>query len=774
MAAGMRRSACTAAWSLLLATTVVASHVSAASLDTAVGDARTLTPRLSTLRSQFVVPAEFKQDFDIVSKIADGQLRFRIGDWNASALLLSQIVDEPRYAASAGIGDARFMLAESLYQLRNFGLAKIYFQQLVTSRDPQYALPAARRLLEVAFKDRDFAGLDAMYNQFSRDQVGSLGPEIAYIRGKSLYAQGDYQGALASFQQIPITTDLGARSTYFAATSMVRLGRLDDAQAQYEALIGLLQSRELPPDLISVLNLARLARARVFYEQKKYGQALDAYAEVDPASPQYKASLYETAWCFERENRLREAIITLRRLQIFAISDRKLRYYSPEAALLIGDFNLREERYNEASTSFQLVLRQYRSDVRGLDEIVATHESPESFYAYLVNPSDQALAIPPFVESFFTQDAQLQDAQALSRDISAARVDVRDAENALYELDTGVNTRSRVNIFPQLRDGWARGVELEMQSLNLLIDALDEEGAKVVPTLDRESERQYQSIKARRMALEASVRGQPRSFAQITERQEERMRRIRGISLELFAAQREASEALDGLRQLRDITGDNQRNGRITRQSAQTMFNSIEEMQREFQTRLDQSYVVQREVAAQSVAVGIADDLGAAERELRTRFREVLAEEAAFLRARRGGVSAADTFAKADTIRQEVAGFQTQLDDYFAAIDRNVSEKVATVRGAIEQERARVESLKGRLSGLEAEVTRITGAVAQRSFIAARDRLNDLLLRANRGILDVSWRQKENLSEAIDELYRQRDSARDILDKDFAEILKDQ
>jgi hypothetical protein len=48
------------------------------------------------------------------------------------------------------------------------------------------------------------------------------------------------------------------------------------------------------------------------------------------------------------------------------------------------------------------------------------------------------------------------------------------------------------------------------------------------------------------------------------------------------------------------------------------------------------------------------------------------------------------------------------------------------------------------------------------------------MMRANIGVLDVAWQQKEELTKEIGELVRRRQDALSVIDADFEEILKGQ
>lgn len=750
------------------------SQASAQSLDAAAKASNELGGRVQLLRSQYVTVAEFRSQNDAVTKIADAQLRYRIRDWDSASILLAQVVDEPRYAASAGLRDAKFMLADSLFHLRNFELAKKHFRDLIATKDANYTLKSARRLLEMAYIDGDYSDLDAMFAEFASSEMGNFGPDVAYMRGKAQYGQGNFEAALASFIGVKGAAILEFRAAYFAGVTRARLGQLEESRQAFEALIQQLAKQKGNAER-ELLNLARLGRARIYYEQQQFGVAIEAYGEVDPESPQYKASLFEQAWCYQREGRSRDAILALQRLQIYASNDPELRYYLPEAGLLIGDFQLRENRFQEATASFARVIRSQRPDVAGVDQILASQSDPAAFLKLLVNEADGLLELPAFAQPFFVQDKELKQALAISNDLAQASDNVADSELALAELDTGINSRSRVNIFPEMRDGWARGIELEMDSLQLLIGSVNAERALLENKLPAAASAELDKLRADRAALETSYRAQPRSFAEMTQRQEVSVKQIRALSVELFAVKQDLEASIREVRELRETIADNQRLGKISPTLAERQRTSLEDNASDLNRRLDSVATLQRDIAARSVEVGVADDVSASERELRLRFRDSLRREAEILaRYRQLAPASNDVFAQADAVRANVDSSQAALDAYFNDIDRAVDAKIADLRGVLSEEQARMITIRATLDKLRADGSRLTGSVAQASFGRVRDRLNGIMMRANIGVLDVAWQQKEELTKEIGELVRRRQDAINIIDADFEEILKGQ
>ena len=762
-----------AAGTLLLAL-AIGSHASAQSLDAAAKASGELGVRVQLLRSQYVTVAEFRSQNDAVTKIADAQLRYRISDWDSASILLAQVVDEPRYATSAGLPDAKYMLADSLFHLRNFDLAKKHFRDLVATKDANYALKSARRLLEMAYIDGNYSDLDAMFSEFANNDMGNFGPDIAYMRGKAQYGQGNYEAALASFAGVRGGGIVEVRAAYFAGVTRARLGQLEESRQAFEAIILQLAKKKGEAER-EILNLARLGRARIYYEQKQFGVAIEAYGEVDPNSPQYKASLFEQAWCFEREGRSRDAVLALQRLQIYATNDPELRYYLPEAGLLIGDFQLRESRYQEATASFARVIRSERPDVAGVDQILSSQSDPAAFLKLLVSEVDGHLELPAFAQPFFVQDKQLKHALDISNDLAQASANVADSELALAELDTGINSRSRVNIFPEMRDGWARGIELEMDALQLLIGSINAERTALLDKLPAEAAAELDKLRADRAALETSYRAQPRSFAEMTQRQEVSVKQIRALSVDIFAIKQDLEATLRETKELRETIAENQRLGKISPGLADRQRASLAESGGDLERRLDTVATLQRDIAARSVEVGVADDVSASERALRLRFRDSLRREAQILAKYRDLAPASSgLFAQADAVRANVDSSQTALDAYFTDIERAVDTKIADLRVVLSEEQARMLGIRTTLDTLRADGARLTGTVAQASFGRVRDRLNGIMMRANIGVLDVAWQQKEELTKEIGELVRRRQDALSIIDADFEEILKGQ
>ena len=189
---------------LLCATLVIAGvlgsgSVSAQSLDALSNEVDSVIGRLATVRSDYVRPVTLQREMSLATRLADGQLRYILGEYDAAAIILVDVVENPAYEGLPGYSDARFLLADSLFEARNFILARGYFEDVISDNDPVYGLDAARRLLEIAFEMNRYEGLDTLYAQLQRQRGATMGPEIAYVRAKALYFGARYEDAADSF-----------------------------------------------------------------------------------------------------------------------------------------------------------------------------------------------------------------------------------------------------------------------------------------------------------------------------------------------------------------------------------------------------------------------------------------------------------------------------------------------------------------------------------------------------------------------------------------------
>lgn len=713
--------------------------------------------RLAVLQSEYLRVESLVRDDDLTRAIADGRVRYILGDYVAAASILEPAVQNPALRQQSAYAQAVYFLADSYFQSRNFLRAQRYFQQVLASNTRDYRTEAASRLIDIASILDDYEGLDALYAELER--TGE--PAFAYQRGKALYFQGRYGDAITAFGSIAEDTPhVGSRARYFVGASYVRLEQFDQALGVFEALTA---NVELDPDLLA---LSHLAIGRVLYELERYDEAITAYGAVPRDSDRIDDALYEIAWTFIQLERYPQAVHQLEVMRLLA--DPQGRSF-PESQLLLGDVRMRMENYEAAVEIFETVSSRYLPVEQELDAFARRARSSDDFFEDLIRPEDGTLRLPDLASAWFTTDEELERAIGASQDVEMMRSSIAESRQLIAELEAALQPGASVDIFPGLRDGWGQAIELENQSLRGWITLLDLEGQLVGGRLSGGDASRYTQRRSERVALQERFEAMPRSFAELDERESSVIAEMSALSVEAFRQRMEIVGAMEQLEAMRRILRTQVRNGERSTSSAEREDARIDQLMRELRQREAAVDALLNRINVTQVDVSVADSVARSERETRRRLvAALLAEAEALEPARRG---ADGPWGRMDSAYQDLSTVQSGLSVFFGDLERVLAEQTAEFRAALDAERANVERQEQELVAQEARTSRLLSEVAYDSVLEVRDRFGELSLRANLGIIDVAWREKEDLTDMIESLYDDQRQRLQVLEADFAEIL---
>jgi len=757
-----RWTQCASLVALTLSLTAPVSLLAQRDAGTMRAEIERLEGRVGTLDASYVQTIEINRTLDLASRLADGQLRYMLGEYEAAAIMLGEIVDGEIYVGRPGYTDARYLYADSLFLSRNYYMARRHFQEIVRERDPVYGLDAARRLLEVAFALNDYSGLEQLYATLE-SQAGVSGPEVAYVRAKALYFQGRFDEASVMFASVPLDHAISHQARYFRAVTQVQMGQFELA---FDSFVALAQDLAAEEERSELLDLTFMALGRVRYEMALWSEAISAYNQVSALSSHYDDALYEISWSLIRQGEYRQAINNLEILMVVADDGR----FIPEARLLRGDLLMRLDRFDEAVHEFETVDAEYRPVEAELALITENQADPAAFFYALVNPEEGALRLPTLAQPWFQRDATIDRALVLAQDIEMMRAAILESYEVVEELDTVLSGRGGVQIFPALAEGWGQGVELQNDVIAARVEMLARERSLLSSTIAGDAAQQYATIRQRRENLERQFADVPRTLGAMNDRSRTMLGALDARTLEVFRAEQEIEAARDEIEALRGFLEDQVRDGRRGTLEARRIRVDLDALDDELQARLRAGRALRRDIRLRQVEVGVADGQAESDRRLRRELREAIAEEERYLASRRGGAASGE-LAELDRLRERLDAADDNLDVFFTTMERTVAEQVAVVRSILEDERANLESYESRLAWLEERGQILAGEIALESFLGVQRRFSDLSLRANLGIIDVAWREKESLTQQVDRLFDERNRALRILDADFAEIL---
>lgn len=754
-----------------LVATLVGGTASAQSAGSLVDESAALNGQLAQVRSEYLRPAELRRTFDLASRLVDGRVRYYLQDYSSAAIILVQVVENDAYRGMAGYDEARWLLADSFYHERNFTLARGYFEDILRDRDPRYGLDASRRLLEIAFAQNRYDGLDDLYAELQRQQGGRATPELAYVHGKALYFQGRYDEALREFGSIGASDELYSRARYLLGVCRVRLGEMDSGLVEFQSLADMLDADDRDAEEQELYELTQLALGRVHYEQGRWDDAVFAYATVPRSSDHFDAALYETAWTQIREERFQPAINNLEILTIVARDGR----FVPEARLLVGDLRMRMGQYDRAVAAFDAVDAEYGPVERELIEVSRSHDDADGFFDALVDPDSGAFVLPPLAEPWFDADMTVDRALALVRDLSAMQEDIEQGMRIVQELEAALQGSGGVDIFPVWREGWMRATEMENAALSLRTRAVESERDLLWPSLGSAERQQYDSLRDAREALEARYRQSPRSAEEIDARARRVVSQLEDASMQVFLGEQELLGMEQEIEAARAILADRVRAGEISQEQARRMRAELQNLQDDIDAQRAASQSLRDEIAVSQREVGVADRVNASERELRAMLVNALRAEAAFLGARQSGASEhSDAFRHYDTVEENVDRFDAAAATFYSDMLGMVDSQTLEFRNAVQEERAALERYQQVLRTYRDQSRELVGEVAHQAFLHVQERFSEITLRANLGIIDVAWRKKEELTDRIDDLFAERNRQLRVLDADFAEILNNE
>ena len=98
------------------------------------------------------------------------------------------------------------------------------------------------------------------------------------------------------------------------------------------------------------------------------------------------------------------------------------------------------------------------------------------------------------------------------------------------------------------------------------------------------------------------------------------------------------------------------------------------------------------------------------------------------------------------------------LDSIVKAIDGEVDGKVAELYGLIRKEAEHLDEYVVEMAQQDSEGRAIGLELGRNLFQVAQQRMDDFVLKAEVGLIDVAWQQKQKETEAVKELENQKAS----------------
>jgi tetratricopeptide (TPR) repeat protein len=726
-------------------------------------------------------------------RLSNGELLFRMKDYNRATVVLSEILEE--FPNTSSYPDALWLRGETYYAQGEYLAARRDYRALVDHgaepRFDSYFGKALARLIDVSLRLNDppetLAPIFQKFNQVPPAQVDAA---LLYAKGKGYFRQGAWNDATATFSQVSTGTAYSHQARYFQGLVAMKVARagvpapppatdgpaaaVKTPKVDYKAAIVAFRSvAELPPDTPEhrhVIDLAWMAVGRLFYEMEQYQQAADAYSKVGRESPEFDTMLYELAWVYVR---LGDVDRAERALEVLAVADPDSEYIG-DGTLLRADLLLRAGAFDRALQLYDGVRTQYEPMRAKVSAFLDSTKDVSVYYERLAQQQldmlDQDEALPAIAVRWAREAEDGPLAFATIDDINECKALLRKSSQLVDKLTALMSAPTRVRAFPDLAAGetTALGLLNRVSRVRLnLAHALDDDEPS-----DLSGE--VAAVRDQRRALMAAIEGLPVDSADFARREQQGMTQWNTLSQQLSARTMEVDTLQATINGLRRVLNDGPSQG-VARDPASLERFKAELSANEHDLKLyrDEMAELRRQIEMGRAQIGLGDARYQNDAASRDAFRDALEREVQLASGGVAGGSAQSFSGQARSLLEQARQYEASLVGTVTQLEVQVAERSNELQQKIDTERGNVASYQQQLDGMDNEARDLVGHVAERNFGLVRDRLRGIVLRADVGVTEQAWEVREEELDRVRSLQGERARQEQLLDEELKEVRDD-
>jgi TolA-binding protein len=712
-------------------------------------------------------------------RLNDGRVLVQLKSYVPASLVLMDVVENhPQHPA---VPEALYLLGEALYGAGDYLGARTRFRELLARSEAAAARPytsrALGRLIEIAIRTGNFDGVDEYFERLNRLPSQEVEAAATYFRAKFIYNKAvanvevrKREGAVdakaadaALLQEARQGFEAVAESSPYYGPARYFVGVILALGAQYnQAIEAFYRVVRLPvntDEQREIHELAHLALGRVYYETDQLDQAVAAYESIPRDSRHFDSALYEIAWVHIRAKNTKGAEQALATL----VETNPDSSHVADGIVLRGNLLLRNGDLDQATDVFVNASAGYGPVRDSLNSVVTQHEDSGAYFKGLVRDhlDDFSIAtvLPQAAVPFARDEYELERATEVMAEMAALRALVTETETIIKRFNDALAAENRANIYPDSRRLRLRTTGILNRAALLRMRMIGQVEGKS-PQVSGE----VAGVRAERKGLEADIKKLPTTEADFVQRDKQPLgkyrtlgHQLRGIEAEVYALEARIAAAERFLRESAAMRSDP--TGIAAVENELKGHRRAVELYREALT--DASYVIE----AGRIRVGVDDERYMAERALRNRYRELVGRELGLLR----GVSSAP--AEIDPLHTRLGAVESKIDGHDTYIDGVLAERQTELARLIAVEQAGLDGHRQQLASLEGEAEETVGGATLIGFDNVRQRLYDLVLRADVGGVDVRWAEREKHRLNVERLTRDRARELDALDNEYNEIM---
>ncbi len=714
------------------------------------------------------------------ARVTNGELLFRMKDYDRALVVLSEVIEG--YPETPSMVDAYYWRGETFYAAKDYLAARRDYRALVKrGNEPRfqpYVAKALVRLVDVSFRTGDVASLDEVFANLNLVPPAQVDAALTYAKGKAYFAKKDFSNAQAQFQNVPANTPYTHQARYFQGLIVMKQVQASaptpPAKVSYKAAIDAFKIvTDLTPDTDEhrhVIDLAWMAIGRMAYEQEQFQLAREAYSKVGRESPEFDTMLYELAWVYVRLGDVQRAE---RALEVLSIADPDSTYLA-DGTLLRADLLLRAGAFDKALELYTTVRTQYDPIRQKVEDFLNSTSDVAVYYeklsAHQLDILDANAELPPVAIRWASEMEDGPLAFAVIKDVKQCKTLIKDSEILIEKLNALIGASNRVRAFPEL----LAGEELALG----LINRLSKARLEIAKGLDNEEPGSMSgdiaSVHDQRKKLEGDITGLPTTASDFAMRDQQGKQQWNTVSQELSRNMLETDQLQAVINGLRRIIKDGPAQGVTRDPDSIRRFNAeIDENERLLKQYREAGALLRRQIEVGRAQIGLGDGRYQIDAQNRATYRDVLDREVQLAQGGAGGRDAGAFAGKVTGILGQVRAQEDALTAAFLKLEQQVAGRIGDLQKKVDTEAANIQNYKGQLDKLDDEAKDLVGHVAQRNFGLVRDKLKNIVLRADVGITEQAWEVREEELDRVRNLQTERSRQEQLLDEELKEVLDD-
>jgi tetratricopeptide (TPR) repeat protein len=717
---------------------------------------------------------ETTEEMARLQRFSDAEIQYLLGDFGTASVLFYDLVASKEFQATPRFADALFYLADSLYQQKNDLGARVYLRQLLGLNGPRYK-EALTRYVEIEARLNEFAGVEELIATARSRLGGQLPPELGYVYGKWLFRRQDLsleqrvERATQAF--LPISQTPGPfklQADYFIGVGYVQLKQWDKAIEHFGRLgrLPVTSKKER-----AVVEMASLALGRVLFEVQRYDEAIDRYQEVSRESDQFPDALYEIAWCWVRKNELTRAKNATEVLLLVA-EDSVL---APEARILQGTLLQKLQKYDEAIDTYRSVIDEYTPVYENINALLSQHKDPVEYFDDLLARNDQSLDVtkllPPVALKWASNRREVSAAQEITGALESSKQGLKESTAIATRILKTLEERG-LESFPVLQEGYIRADAIDT-SLTRSEETLTRiEGDLLQRMLPGDAQQRLSQIQGRSSDLKRRIATLPTTAEEVKARREKSQAEIERLDKQAYRLLIDVQSGNAQVVAIRKFLEDTRGQRKTSAEDEKVFWDDVGNQQ----TLLDQYFADLEEFRLELLSEKSNANTGVSgEDALRAQYVSSLAEERQVYAAVRGSASSEvqKVLYRMDGLRSDAATVRERVARSKKILRDRTQAKAQRLREQVLAEQSLLEGYGQETNAVASDTRNLVGRIAFDSFKRIRQSFYDLVLKADVGVVDVSFQRKQDKTLAIQKLAQQKERELKQLDDEFKEVLKD-